>query len=83
MSAGVAGVVGVKPAGRGLLLHGVASIGVGVGGLLACHGLLPRRAGLPLGDLRLAALGAGGAYLGLLPLQLGRLAAALQLAATS
>ena len=75
--------VRVKSAGRGVPLLGGASIGVGVGGLLACHGLFTCGAGLPLGYLGLAALSPGGAYLGLLPLLTGQLAAPLQLPATS
>jgi hypothetical protein len=78
----VTGVAGVEPTGRGLLLRGGAPIGAGLGGLFPCCGLFPCGAGLPLGYLGLAALGAGGVYLGLLPLLSGLLAVPLQLPAT-
>lgn len=80
--AGLAGLVGVKPAGRGVTLHRGTSIAVSLGGLLPCCGLFPCGAGLPFGYLGLAAVSAGVVHLGLLPLLAGELAAPLQLAAT-
>lgn len=79
---GLTWVRGVESARLSVPLVGSASIGTGVSRLLACDGLFPFGAGPPLGCLGLAALGAGGAYLGLFPVLAGQLAAPSQLTPT-